>query len=98
MTKRLSDAIETVKFNWPTKDEPELISALEALIEHARIDAQAKTMEQIALEKLEYYKVDMEKVEQFMLDYKIDLDKQMVDIFKAKITGFLAAGGVIKEQ
>jgi hypothetical protein len=63
----------------------------------AQIDAQAKTMEQIALSQLRYYDVDMNKINKFMHDYKIDLDRDMEDIFKAKIEGFLAAGGVIKQ-
>lgn len=62
-----------------------------------QIDAQAKTMEQIALSDLRDYVIDMENVRQFMADYKLDFDRDMMNIFEAKLAGFLAAGGTIKE-
>lgn len=97
MIEKLSDAIETVKKNWPDERYTMLRDALETLINHAQIDAQAKTMEQIALSDLRDYAIDMEKVREFMADYKLDFDRDMMNIFEAKLAGFLAAGGTIKE-
>jgi hypothetical protein len=90
---KLSDAIETVKKNWPDERYTMLRDALETLINHAQIDAQAKTMYE--LKQLWICSEANEKAKQYALGKSFS--KEGADMFAEAISFFLAAGGTIKE-